>query len=422
MLPRTACRAFGCLLLALLTPAPGVSAQRAPADSEQPAPGGRRLSTSNTGDDARSLRCWWKPDRTSVRAGERFHLTLTCQILETAAERAAPDERLLDPAAISLAPYEVVEGIRYPDVRQGPWRFIQYQYTLRLIGEDVFGTDVAIPALALKYRAERTTGAGEQIGGQDRTYTLPAYPIRIASLVPKNAADIADGSDEVFGDMRVRRFRADAAFVLAAVLFVLPTAVAFSLLMRTTGRGREKTRRDRKVETAWLLRNLETELAQVKTSREMSGWNEGLIGRALTALRITGSLALDQPVTEHALATGATALVGRLALRKRPFRSGRVAITSTLTPERLARQLAEATGPRPGHAARREFLTNGFDQAFAAFNEARYAAATEQDDTTLDEALTKASDGLRALRREHTWAGRTARAFPRAWRHPWTRS
>jgi hypothetical protein len=114
--------------------------------------------------------------------------------------------------------------------------------------------------------------------------------------------------------------------------------------------------------------------------------------------------------------------VGQFALRKRQFRSRKVAVTSTLTPEGFVRHLAEADGPRAGHAAGREFITNGFHSAFAAFNSARYAATTEQNDATLDEALTTASEGLRSLRQEHTWARRLVRAFPQDWRHPWTRS
>ena len=40
------------------------------------------------------------------------------------------------------------------DLVQGPRRFFQYRYALRLIGEDYFGLDVELPPLELRYRIE----------------------------------------------------------------------------------------------------------------------------------------------------------------------------------------------------------------------------------------------------------------------------
>src|SRR5215203_5359417 len=36
------------------------------------------------------IRCWWKTDRTSIRVGERFGLTLTCSVIETRSVTVVP--------------------------------------------------------------------------------------------------------------------------------------------------------------------------------------------------------------------------------------------------------------------------------------------------------------------------------------------
>ena len=310
-------------------------------------------------------------------------------------------------------------------MRQGRWRFLQYRYTLRIMGEDLFGREIAIPGLELRYRAERAVRAGEQIGGQDKIYKMPAYPLHIESLVPKDASNIADAADESFGDLRARRFRANAAFVAAALVLVLPPVLTFSVLLRNRRRHYAKVRHAHTLDTAAILRRVNREFAGVKKARETSGWDEHLIGRALASFRIVGAVAVGQPITQRPLEAGASALEGQFALRRQILRPDRVAIASSLTPEALAGALASA-GRLSELEARREWLSNGFQRAFATFNQARYVSGgVPQDDSALDEALTTGSDGVRILRREHAWPRRAIREagnLARSWRHRWTHS
>ncbi len=360
-----------------------------------------------------------------MHVGERFQLTLTCRVLETNAERIAPDERLLEPAAVSLTPYEVIEGARYPDMYQGRWRFLQYRYTLRIIGEDLFGREIAVPTLELRYRAERAVGAGEQIGGQDKIYKLPAYPLHIESLVPKGASNIVDATDESFGDLRARRFRGNAAFIAAGLVLVLPPVLTFSVLLRNHRRRHTKVRREQTLDTAAILRRVNRELAAVKRAREASGWDEQLIGCALASFRIAAAVAVGKPIAQRPLEAGASVLEGQVALRCRSLRPGRVAIASSFTPEALAGALA-SPGRHSAVEARREWLSEGFQQAFATFNQARYVTEdVPPNDGALDEALTAGSDGVRILRREHRWPRRVIRQasrLARGWRSRWTHS
>src|SRR5690348_3293353 len=95
------------------------------------------------------IRCWWKTDRTAVRIGERFTLALTCGVVETSSVKVVPTLTQIDPGAIQLTPFEVVGGRRGDDVVAPPWRYVQYEYTLRLLGEGFFGQDVNVPPLTV---------------------------------------------------------------------------------------------------------------------------------------------------------------------------------------------------------------------------------------------------------------------------------
>lgn len=63
-----------------------------------------------------TIRCWWKSGKSAVYLGERFPLTVTCRIVDTAAVRVGAEESRLDPAVVQLTPFDVVDGERYPDV------------------------------------------------------------------------------------------------------------------------------------------------------------------------------------------------------------------------------------------------------------------------------------------------------------------
>ena len=67
------------------------------------------------------IRCWWKTDRTSIRVGERFGLTLTCSVIETRSVTVVPTLTQLDPGALQIPPFEVVGGSRREDVLSPPW-------------------------------------------------------------------------------------------------------------------------------------------------------------------------------------------------------------------------------------------------------------------------------------------------------------
>ena len=160
------------------------------------------------------IKCWWKADRTAVRVGERFGLVLTCAVIEAGPITVVPVLNQLEPGALSITPFEVVSGARGEDMVASPWRYVQFDYSVRLLSDGFFGQDVMIPGVTVTYNLQ--TAGGTQ--GRDQTYVLPSLPMRILSLVPKSASDIRDASGQTFASIASRRFRSSLAHVLAWVL------------------------------------------------------------------------------------------------------------------------------------------------------------------------------------------------------------
>src|SRR5437879_4484255 len=74
------------------------------------------------------IECWWKTDRSAIRVGEHFQLTLTCAVLDTDKVKVVVDESSLAPSALHLVPFEIIGGNRFRDIRNSPRRFFQYAY------------------------------------------------------------------------------------------------------------------------------------------------------------------------------------------------------------------------------------------------------------------------------------------------------
>ncbi|PYR36080.1 MAG: hypothetical protein DMF90_11335, partial [Acidobacteria bacterium] len=70
------------------------------------APGARASAQDEVGTDP--IACWWATDKTSVEVGERFTLTLTCGVIDASRVKVVADLNQLEPAAVALAPFEVV--------------------------------------------------------------------------------------------------------------------------------------------------------------------------------------------------------------------------------------------------------------------------------------------------------------------------
>src|SRR5713101_9214520 len=98
------------------------------------------------------LQCWWRTSAGAIRVGEPFAVVLTCAVLESDAATVVVDQSRLEPSVVQFAPFEVLGGSHGADIRSDLRRFFQYEYRLRLIAENLFGRDAALPETKLSYR------------------------------------------------------------------------------------------------------------------------------------------------------------------------------------------------------------------------------------------------------------------------------
>ena len=116
------------------------------------------------------MRCWWRTSAAAVRVGEVFSVVLTCAVVQTEAVTVVPSQNELEPSAMQLTPFEVLGGSHGSDLRTADHRFFQYQYRVRVIGEELFGKDVELPELKITYKVRSRTNGGDALEGRDQTY------------------------------------------------------------------------------------------------------------------------------------------------------------------------------------------------------------------------------------------------------------
>src|SRR5215510_4351909 len=244
------------------------------------------------------LQCWWRTSAGAVRVGEPFSVVLTCAVLETEAATVVPDQSRLEPSVVQFAPFEVLGGSHGADLRSDQRRFFQYEYRLRLIAENMFGKDAALPETKISYRVQSKVGRNTAIQGRDQTYVLPAQSIKVLSLVPADATDIRDTPVETFGDIDQRGFRANLFTVIGATLFVVAGLLALLGAVRLYRRYRTPaTAAERPITDGAILRGVGRELGAVRRDRNSNGgWTPALAARALAALRVAATYAIGRRV------------------------------------------------------------------------------------------------------------------------------
>ena len=366
--------------LALLCTGGAAAAQDAPAG---PRPG--EIETA-------PIQCWWRTDTAEVRIGQRFTITLTCGVIETSRLRVVASTNQLDPGAVQLTPFEVVSGTRRDDVMAPPWRYFQYDYRVRLLSEGFFGQDVTIPELPVTYTIQAAAGGGAQ--GRDQIYRLPALPLRVASLVPRDAADIRDAPAAGFEAVEARRFRAASATLGGVILLgfagVLVVAAGVRAASRVRGR---RTAAARPLAPAIVLTAGLRSLEQVKAGAAGEGWTTALARQALAAVRAAAAVGLGRPVVQSAASRETAAREGQLLVRRGLVRRRHWTISAATTAPALERglgQLAAGSSRRTPLAALRA--------ALGVLTAAAYARDGALDAAALDAALEQAVGAMRQMR------------------------
>ncbi len=345
-----------------------------------------------------ALQCWRRIGANAVHVGERFAMTLTCAVVETNEARAVPDLAWLEPETLTVSPFEVLEGQRYQDIVRGSRRFFQYQYELRIIGEDYFGLDVELPTLEIRYRIERALDGGALVEGRELTYLLPAESVRVLALVPAAVTDIRELPGETFGDVEGRLFRANTTGILAAVFAGLAGIV---LLMAVA-----RARRDWQASAATVEPRVSTwdvsraafgELTRLQAASQVEGWTRELVGRTLAVFRLAGSLILEQPVSQMTKLENAseTDREDRLYVRSWLFGGTAALVSSAMTVRRIALALPSIRNDRPED----EGLIETIRQGLQSFTTARYSPGDDSEPETLSDDVERAIEVLSVLRR-----------------------
>ena len=356
------------------------------------------------------IRCWWKTDRTSVRVGETFGLTLTCGVVETGPIAVVPALTQLEGGAIQLTPYEVVSATRRADLVVAPWRYVQFEYQVRLLNDGYFGQDVNLPALTVTYNVK---SAGAESTGRDQSYVLPALPMRILSLVPRAANDIRDASALTFAEIESRRYYATAARVAAAIALVFAAVFAVLAIVRFAQRFRVRTPASaRPVPAASLLAGCVSALRGVQKDARAEGWTPELARRALPAIRLAGASALGRPIAQQRVAGDVASREGQVVVRTGRLGFGRAVLSGSTTPSAIGSALE---GPASTGARVRSALTQ-LGGALQAFGGAAYGRRSDEpvDGASLDRALEDAIDAVGRLRVDALWPMRAVQGVARS--------
>ena len=343
------------------------------------------------------IECWWKTDRSAVRVGENFTLTLTCAVLDTERVKVVVDESGLAPSALHLVPFDIVGGERFRDILNAPRRFFQYQYVMRVLGEEFFGREVTLPRLQISYRVQNSLQGGAALQGREAQYSLVSVPIRVLSLVPAGAADIRDTPVDTFGDVEARLFRSNLLLIAAAVAFVLAGLMVVMLVARAAvKRHATAATRLRTISSGAVLRAASRELGAVHAASQNDGWTRELAGRAAAALRLAGAVALSRPVSHKEIDRNTPASEGQIlaAPGLDALRGKRTVMSASVTADATTLNGRSEPAPESWRA---------LSQTLRTFTAVRYSRPDDGrenglDGTALDAALAEGQDAVKRLR------------------------
>ena len=349
-----------------------------------------------------------------MRVGETFGLTLTCGVIETGPIAVVPSLTQLEGGAIQLTPFEVVSATRRADVVTRPWRYVQFEYAVRLLNDGYFGQDINLPAVSVTYNLK---SAGGDSTGRDQSYVLPALPMRILSLVPKAAGDIRDASPLTFAEIESRRYYATAARVAAAITLVFAAVFALLAIMRFSQRFRVRTPASaRPVPASSVLAGCATTLRDVQRDARAEGWSPELARRALPAMRIAGASALGRPIAQQYVAAHVGTREGQVVVKTGTLGMGRAVVSAATT----APAIATALNGVSSHSSRARGAGTQLGEALQAFGRAAYGRRTSEngnqglDGAELDRAMENALEAVQRLRVGALWPMRMVQNVTRS--------
>jgi len=142
------------------------------------------------------------------------------------------------------------------------------------------------------------------------------------------------------------------------------------------------------------------DLATIQSQAARDGWTDDAIGRALASMRLVAAAAIRQPVSQKVLANGADAPEGRLIVRHGTLRPSSVSVSSSITPDDLAR--ARHGGGSSFSTTRLQQL-EGLQNGMTALTAALYRKEPARDAASFDEAVRHAQSVAKDIAAERSW-------------------
>ncbi len=351
--------------------------------------------------DGEPLRCWWRTSTPAIRIGETFSVILTCAAEDTSGLSVIADESRLSGDAVALAPFEVLDGVRGADVRDGDHRFFQYHYHVRLLSDTLFGADAVVPPVTISYRTQSRTADGTTTEGMERNHQLPSLAVRVLSLVPADARDIREAPVRTLAELDSAAFRARMMITGGgALLGVGGLMLAVALVTRVARRRGTTPAALTALSEAMVLSAAGEELAAIRPHLQGGGWTPALAGRALGALRIAGAPLLSRRAAQRRTDSRTNPDGG--LVREGP--GGRILISSAITPDTVLRHrqslLEEETPPD------RLRKLDELYEALTSLTRASYGAEGSFAELGLDDVLTFGEGLVASELREHRWLAR----------------
>jgi hypothetical protein len=139
-----------------------------------------------------------------------------------------------------------------------------------------------------------------------------------------------------------------------------------------------------------LLRTASRELKAVQSASQREGWSSELAGRAASALRLAGAVALDQPVSQKEVSRGDTPREGQIGVAPglHTLKGRRVFASAAVTP---------ATPATNGRRVSQD-LWDAVSRPLGVFTAAHYSRNGALDGVSLETALAEGHDAVRRLR------------------------
>ena len=308
---------------------------------------------------------------------------VTCRIVETELDRVTSDFITLQAESIEVSPFEVVSGERSRDVREGIVSFLQFVYRLRLPPGNYFGLDLPLPQIEIMYRIERRLEEGLFIPGRELRHVIPAEPIHIIAAVSEETDGLRPLEGETFASASERQFLADGLGILSIFLglFAVGFGIATGVLgfrLRKDGRPEKSFRLPQRV----LISSLFFELRKVRSEIDRNGWDEELVDRVLTSIRIVGALINGKRIAIRDGQSGTGRKSGEMLVRVGIFRNRKCFVSASETNVKGS----SGAGDRANSIAD-DVLSERLANLLLQFTKVRYARESEVFPSNLIETL-----------------------------------